>query len=155
MIPRQYRVWLKDSALLGLNKTHFDRPEIGRMFPVEILDFESESVEIRTPSRLDFSWSEVEIMECVGLKDTNEKGIYEGDLFICSALTTVYEVRFGQYKQDCGIKEQGCNSTNIGFYILNHDNKIIYTFGHDHYGQSNHMEIIGNIYENKNLLKKE
>lgn len=144
MIPKQYRVWLKDKALLGLNKTHFDRPEIGRMFPVEILDFESESVEIRTPSRLDFSWGEVEIMECVGLKDKNDKMIYEGDIvkywFCC--INGDYTEAIFRYSL-ATVQFYMCEFNLIG----NYNGKIL--------GQTRQIEVIGNIYENKNLLTKE
>lgn len=57
----RFKAYLKDPALEGLNKEHFDRPDIGRMFDVEIINFEERTVAIRTPSLLVFDFKDIEL----------------------------------------------------------------------------------------------
>lgn len=57
----KFKAYLKDSALEGLNKSHFDRPGIGRMFDVEVINFEESTVEVRTPSLLVFDFKDIDL----------------------------------------------------------------------------------------------
>ena len=85
------------------------------------------------------------IMQCTGLKDKNGKLIYEGDVVNMQHWKTPREVIYinGAY---CGwymkqIKEEkGCTG------------KDCLTFSSEHIGKA---EVIGNIYENKELIERE
>jgi len=78
------------------------------------------------------------LMQFTGLKDKNGKEIYEGDIV---KIGINYEVVWDKYRW--GIKKEyrdgvhivGLTKTNLGYY-------------------KNETEVIGNIYENKNLIKE-
>ena len=77
------------------------------------------------------------IQQCTGLKDKNDKSIYEGDIVIINHTTP-----FGtEIKKVCTVEfADGCfwARTKADAVILYHENNV--------------YEIIGNIYENKELL---
>ena len=72
----------------------------------------------------------MEIMQFTGLKDKNGKEIYEGDILDNEGARQKYEVIF---HNGCFCISQG----GIGYHIFN-EKKV---------------EVIGNIYENKDLLE--
>lgn len=78
-------------------------------------------------------WEEFELMQYTGLKDKNGKEIYEGD--IVKTNCGVHEVIFidGGYCLDTGVL-----ATDLY--------RLIDSAG-------NHIEVIGNIYENHELLE--
>ncbi len=69
-------------------------------------------------------------MQYTGLKDKNGKEIYEGDV-----LSGRYIV---EYKNDCFVVQEHTNDWSSVHYVLHHNPE---------------MEVIGNIYENPELLK--
>ena len=81
------------------------------------------------------------LMQCTGLKDKNGKLIYEGDVV-------------NGAKMNCGVI---CDNICVvewdheitGFKPIN-----IYDCDCGIYNDANHMEIIGKIYENRELLEK-
>ena len=94
-----------------------------------------------------YSFDEVEVMEFVGLKDRNEKKIYEGD--VCVA---VINMKYGLVEKT-GVLE--CDKLAFGVMLYFLPEKLdgmglmeaIVTSG-------NGMAVIGNIYENPELLSK-
>jgi len=74
------------------------------------------------------------LMQFTGLKDRNGKEIYEGDLFKLGAEKEVFEVRF----------EHGC-------FLAYHNNKQYGLLGEL---QMRFILVIGNIYENPELLEE-
>lgn len=88
------------------------------------------------------------IMQYTGLKDKNGKEIYEGDILKATypAGYSLYEVRFGEYDKE---ESEG---SGIGWYAIEHyfigkkSGQLI--TGANHFGG----EVIGNIYENPDLL---
>lgn len=74
------------------------------------------------------------IMQYTGLKDKNNKEIYEGDIFHIGSKKILYVVEW----IDCGLKgRQIKNKSWIGLDFWKDD-----------------IEVIGNIYENSELIKE-
>lgn len=82
------------------------------------------------------------LLQSSGLKDKDGKLIFEGD--ILEVRTKVFQVKFGEY--DVGEFED--KLSGIGWYLVNNVN-IFNIYGWD----ENNWEIIGNIYENPELLE--
>ena len=86
------------------------------------------------------------LMQYTGLKDKNGKEIYEGDIIqdkriVFATMPAIIETLVVSFRQD-------------GFYALNPTNDDPYpAFGKLRYYQG--FEIIGNIYENPELIKQE
>ena len=84
---------------------------------------------------LGVSTEDIELMQYTGLKDTNNKEIYEGDIFHIGSKKILYVVEW----IDCGLKgKQIRNKSCIGLDYWKDD-----------------IEVIGNIYENPELIEEE
>ena len=79
------------------------------------------------------------LMQYIGLKDKNETEIYEGD--IVRILGGEYEQGFYEWDETVIIKDLVYDGFNLMMTINQIGNGAI--------------EVIGNIYENKNLLRQE
>ena len=134
MIPK-FRVWDKlDKEIYEVGEIHLSRGEF---------DFIGDGI---TFQRLA---DEVELMQSTGLKDKNGKEVFEGDVVSRnSGMPSV--VKFGKwiYEEDFGYKIK-----NIGFYLDS-------SYGDDEFFQAmdyedirKNYEVIGNIYENPELLE--
>ena len=77
------------------------------------------------------------LMQCTGLKDKNGKLIYEGDL-VKNWDNLIYQI-FWQEDAACYLVESIRSKNKLGIYSL-----ISY---------QNNLEVIGNIYENPELLE--
>lgn len=128
----KFRCYLKDSALDGLNKRHFERPEIGRVFEVDVIDFESEMVTIYCPSELEFSFNDIDLLQSTGLFDKNGVEIFEGDIF--------------EAPHDFGPAGFVKTRASVEFDIENG-----YQWG---YWDLSKLEVIGNVHQNPELLSK-
>ena len=86
------------------------------------------------------------LMQCTGLKDKNGKLIYEGDIVLGSwktKLIVIYDVFSSRFM----LKTIKGQATEIAYYTC------FDTQGEDIYCKN--LEILGNIYENKDLLAKD
>ena len=102
-------------------------------------------------------------LQYTGLKDKKDKEIYEGDIVIHEypAGYTYYEVRFGEFDNGGEYED---SEVGVGWYFItlmeyysafgdeyiDAPDEIRNILGYPHYSQT---EVIGNIYENQELLK--
>jgi len=114
------------------------------MYQVENIDFKKKSVNLKRNIGHS-SWvpfHSIKLMQYTGLKDKNGKGIWEGD--IVKRLITRLDI-MGNHEW----KARGQVSFNDGGFCMDFSEECS---GTEHlYGSDN--EVIGNIYENPELLK--
>ena len=129
----KFRAWLKE-----------DR----KMEDIKTIDFTDKT--IRCLKKNEFinayllrrvSFDDVELMQYTGVKDKNGKEIYEGDI----VLIKLYETSTW-HKTVVGFKK--------GAFIADLIDKEDYVYIFHHGFTGDDFEIIGNIYENKNLLEE-
>lgn len=130
----KFRAWLKEDK---------------KMENVKTMDFTDKT--IRCLKKNEFinayllrrvSFDDVELMQYTGLKDKNNKEIYEGDIIKYKfpydiRLKHISPVKFLETEASFGIKDRYENE--IPLYAIS---------------ANNYFEVIGNIYENKNLLEE-
>lgn len=125
MIPK-FRAW--DSAKKEMFKDTFAITESGQIVVVEQED-------VMSPPDYVFV-DHLVIMQSTGLKDKNGKEIFEGDIVLVldSPYTVFYDTEKGSYR------------------LKPHDDRwnVDYMSNFSHGGN---FEIIGNIYENKDILE--
>ena len=112
-----------------------------------ICNMEEPTSEYKLP--IPFEKSELILMQSTGLKDKNDQEIFEGDIVKRDCMKRPEVVRFGEWinVDSLGYKEQ-----YIGFYFESeHEGQ---EWLHSVEPQFNHLyKIIGNIYENPELLE--
>jgi uncharacterized phage protein (TIGR01671 family) len=95
-------------------------------------------------------------MQCTGLKDVSGALIYEGDILraVCNKKTFTLAVRFGEHRRADG--DPDYVDGNLGFYVEVmgkggewRKNNILF------WVKSEGAAVIGNIYENPELLGEE
>lgn len=106
------------------------------MFNVEIMDFQERKVYRDTVSYREFK--DIELMQYTGLKDKNEKEIYERDILFESFGEKYYKVIF----------ENGSFRAEFKGDFEDYSFDLI-----DVVAQS--YEVVGNIYENSELMEDE
>ena len=130
----KFRAWLKEEK---------------KMVNVKTMDFTDKT--IRCLKKNEFinayllrrvSFDDVELMQYTGLNDKNDKKIYEGDIIKYKfpydiRLKHISPVKFLETEASFGIKDRYGNE--IPLYTIS---------------ANNYFEVIGNIYENKNLLEE-
>ena len=121
----KYRAWLKEEK---------------KMVNVETIDFSEKSIQYLEKNEIIDAYllrttflEDIELMQYTGIKDKNDVEIYEGDIIICKyGPEIMMEVKW----VDEGFR-------TLGKY--NGDNYVGYV--------KNSAEVIGNIYENFELVK--
>ena len=83
-----------------------------------------------------FIQQECDLMQYTGIKDKNGKEIYEGDIVRCNS---------GFYEGGVGVITYVSADNEPGFFIVfaNYETEVDF----------NNIEVIGNIYENPELIK--
>ena len=130
----KFRAWLKKDK---------------KMVNVETIDFTDKSIQYLEKNEFINAYllrrmifDDIELMQYTGLKDKNGKEIYEGDIIKYKfpydrRLNHTSPVKFLEIETSFGIKDRYGNE--IPLYKIT---------------TNNFFEVIGNIYENKNLLEE-
>lgn len=109
------------------------------VLPVEVINYHEKTVEVFFYDNLEnvpYSFDEVELIENTGLKDQNGTSIFVGDI-------VKTEIRNKVYLKVVG-KSDICNAV-----VFKNKNYSSLFFVSD----EKNVEVIGNIYENKELLE--
>lgn len=112
---------------------HKERKEI---FEIASIDFEEKKAALSNGviKLLNVDFKQFELLQYTGVKDKNGKEIYEGDIIIC---------KYGpQIAMEVKWVDKGFRT--LGKY--DGDNYVGFV--------KNNAEVIGNVYENKNLLEE-
>jgi hypothetical protein len=117
---------------------------LGEIIPIHSINFETKMVNIESAWRL---FDEVELMQYTGLRDMNGKDVYEGDIVKASSQGSwgTFEVKWRQEASPQWILYPAWQSEK--FWSL-HGTKL------PNGDYVDMIEIIGNIYENPELIKK-
>lgn len=111
--------------------------KLDKILEVKLIDFDNEEIEVYDEDKSIYSYFnffEVEFMENTGMKDKNGKSIYVGD--IVKDDDNIYTIKRSEICEILSISNKICN-----IYLSECNCRKI--------------EVIGNIYENKELLKNE
>lgn len=154
----KYRAWLKEEKrMVNVEDISLDYQQISyKPFKEEDLEFQ-EHLKTIMPGKFQGCLSsslfkEIELMQYTGLKDTNGKEIYEGD--IVKINTELFDDLIGIIK--FGTKEYKNNSNHsytYGFYIDILNEPYSHFRGDMIWYLRNKVEVIGNIYENEDLIR--
>ena len=119
---------------------HKERKE---MFEIASIDFEEKKAALSNGiiKLLNVDFKQFELLQYTGLKDKNDKEIYEGDIVLIKLDETST-----WHKTVVGFKK--------GAFIANLIDKEDYVYIFHHGFTGDDFEIIGNVYENKNLLEE-
>lgn len=125
MTMPKFRAWLKDEY---------------RMTDVREITFFDDEVQMISDVTDFYTYGEFELMQSIGLIDENGKEIFEGDIVKDGG----EDVGVVVYDKECGA------------YGLKYKSNVILTFENiDELGDWKGSAVIGNIYENPELLEEE
>lgn len=109
----------------------------GKIYDIKKIDFDYRIVWFEEENKATDTmrmFDQIELMEYAGLTDKNGKKIFEGDI-VKGTWNTIFEVYFDDCSLQFRAKAKGGSEREI-----------------DYYGDSSKLEIIGNIYDNPELL---
>lgn len=93
-------------------------------------------------------------MQYTGLKDKNGKEIYEGDILKCHIFTQELGENLGVTEGEKQFIAEVCEMGVMGFQVTTKSNESGNLFWYDNFEDpEEQLEVIGNIYENPELLE--
>lgn len=116
---------------------------LGMILPVEVINYHEKIVEVYFNDNADnvpYKFNEVEFIYGTGFIDKNGKEIESGDI-LKTEFEDVYSIKFNNIYVFCAIKE------DIRFWFAEED------LDYELRETLLRTEVIGNIYENKDLLE--
>ena len=135
MIPK-FRVWLPD-------------PDVERMLRVKALVFEHDKTRCVCGYAYDFYLEDEDatLMQSTGLLDKNGKEIFEGDI-VKRYRNPLFKAEW-EYQIETVVKREACLLLDKKFG----KNSATMRFGSP-FAKSDLLEVIGNVYENPELLEE-
>ena len=138
-----FRAWdKKKSEILDVMNIDFSGNKVGvcnvpkRMF---------KDGRLHTVHSIERDWSEVELMQYTGLKDKNDTEIFEGDIVKWSRLCMDFNLENYEERSDNFVVEWDVYNTG---FVLGDGEAFLYR------DISTELEVIGNIYEDIELLEE-
>lgn len=117
---------------------------LAMVLPVETINFHEKTVEVYFNDNADnvpFNFDEVEFIYGTGFIDKNGKEIESGDI-LKTEFEDVFSIKFNNVSGFCAIKE------DIRYWLVEED------LEYELRETLSKTEVIGNIYENKELLEE-
>lgn len=117
------------------------------MHEVDYINFVNKTISVLTFDIWEFAFEDMDLMQYIGLKDKNGVEIYENYIVTFNndgeTIEAIVEFRLGKYTaRDIRYSESDFDE----YYDIYDLHEIYHTIGSE-------LEVIGNIYENAELLK--
>lgn len=141
MRPLKFRAWNKKEGMF----IPYFHGTLGNVVENESIYYSKEAFE-KDMSTDGFGDYPTTLMQFTGIKDKNGKEIYEGDI-----LKYRFEDKEEINSLSTGIVEVIWSDLSLGFRVTDHDEHYTFEIWDD--PEMWEFEVIGNIYENKELLK--
>jgi uncharacterized phage protein (TIGR01671 family) len=137
----KFRAWDESKEIMHFDFQFIKSGDNNNDWIVFISDKQTLQVELH-PLKNPYFQQQFKIMQFTGLKDSEENDIYEGDIIQTVGYTGVvkYEPQAAQYHINWKVND---SSRYMTFNVTFSDGEIY---------QCNYMKVIGNIYENPELL---
>ncbi len=128
----KFRVWDKKEKKFKIKNEEVCFGDVAE-FLTAVIDFEENSIQINGVNKYKF-------LQYTGLKDMNDKEIYEGDI-------VKYKYPYDKRFKHISLVKYLESEASFGIKDLYKNDIPLYEITADNY-----LEVIGNIYENYNLL---